>query len=378
MTAQAQQAYIELVSGRRRGLVAGLLRAGLSVLSVGYMAGITVRNAWYRLAPRAAKRVGRPVLSIGNLTTGGTGKTPLTAWLANQLAERGLRVGILLRGYRGRPVRFADENREDAASQWRVESDEAMLLTRLCPKAEVIVDPDRVAGAARAVSRGVDVLLLDDGFQHRRLARDLDIVLVDATCAFGFGRGLPRGLLREPIWSLRRADVIVLTRSDLVDDEKRRRLVEALGKLSGGRPVIQSRHAIVGFADLKGRPVADVDVGAMQAVVFAGLGNFEPFRESVRRLGATVTAAYQYPDHHDYSDEEISQLGEVAERVDANVLVTTEKDAVKLVGRWGSGPTPLLAARLEMAFDDSGAEALMAAVLRALGVDRRENETQKR
>ncbi len=378
MTAQAQQAYIELISGRRRGLVAELLRGGLWVLSLGYMAGVTMRNAWYRLGPKAVKKAGRPVISIGNLTTGGTGKTPLTAWLANQLAERGLRVGILLRGYRGRPVRFADENREDAASQWRVESDEAMLLTRLCPKAEIVVDPDRVAGAERAVSRGVDVLLLDDGFQHRRLARALDIVLVDATSAFGYGRGLPRGLLREPIWSLRRADVIVLTRCDLVDEEKRRRLVEALGKLSGGRPVVQSRHTIVGFADVKGRPVTDVDVGAMQAVVFAGLGNFEPFRESVRRLGATVTAAYQYPDHHDYSDEEIEQLGEVAERVDANVLVTTEKDAVKLVGRWEAGTTPLLAARLEMAFEAAGAELVMTEVTRVVEAKRQNAETQKR
>jgi tetraacyldisaccharide 4'-kinase len=290
----------------------------------------------------------------------------MTAWIAQRLAERERVVGILTRGYRGRPVRFSDETREDAASQWRVESDEASLLARLCPKAIVVIDPDRVAGAERAASRGAEVLVLDDGFQHRRLARDLDIVLIDATAAFGFGYALPRGLLREPLRSLRRAGLIILTRSDLVSDEKRRRLVEAVQRMSGGRPVIAARHRIPGFADLKGRPIAEVDARAMQAVLFAGLGHFDPFRESIERLGATVVAAYQYPDHHDYSDEEISQLNDVCSQLDANALITTEKDAVKLVGRWPDGPAPLLTARLAIEFDAADAEVLGRALDEAL------------
>lgn len=370
MTPRTRRLYLELISGERRGVLSGIARAGLSLAAVFYALAVQLRNAWYRLAPGAVKLAARPVVSVGNITTGGTGKTPMVVWLARRLAEQDLRVGILTRGYRGRAVRFADESREEAASHWRVEADEATLITRLCPRATVIIDPDRVAGAARAVWRGADVLLLDDGFQHRRLARDLDIVLVDATSAFGFGRALPRGLLREPLWSLRRADLIVLTRVDLVSDEKRARLLEALRRMSGGKPVLGARHRLCGFTDVKGRPVTDIDLRAMQAVVFAGLGNFAAFPAGLARLGATVLAAYEYPDHHDYSDEEIAQLVDVAAHQEANALVTTEKDAVKLVGRWPEGGVPLLAARVEIEFE-AGDEAVLADALARVAGGRR-------
>lgn len=362
MTPGGRSYYFDLISGKARGVFADVMRAALWILSLGYLAGVSIRNARYRVFRGAARKATRPVISVGNITTGGTGKTPMTAWIAQRLGNQDRIVGILTRGYRGRPVRFSDESREDAASQWRIESDEAALLTRLCPKAIVVIDPDRVAGAERAASRGAEVLVLDDGFQHRRLARDLDIVLIDATAAFGFGYALPRGLLRESLRGLRRAGLIILTRSDLVSGEKRARLVEAIQRMSGGKPLIVARHHIPGFADVKGRPVGEVDARAMQAVLFAGLGHFDPFRESIERLGATVVAAYQYPDHHDYSDEEISQLTEVCTQLDANALITTEKDAVKLVGRWPDGPVPLLTARLAIEFDAADEAILVRAL----------------
>jgi len=366
MTPGGRSYYLELISGRARGVFADVLRAALWLLSLVYLAGIALRNARYRVFRGAVRRAERPVISVGNITTGGTGKTPMTAWIAQWLAKRDRIVGILTRGYRGRLVRFSDESRDNAVSQWRMESDEAALLARLCPKAIVVIDPDRVAGAERATSRGAEVLVLDDGFQHRRLGRDLDIVLVDATAAFGFGYALPRGLLREPLRGLRRAGLIILTRSDLVSDDKRRRLLEAIARMSGGRPIIVARHHIPGFADVKGRPIAEVDAQAMQAVLFAGLGHFDPFRESIERLGATVVAAYQYPDHHDYSDDEIAQLNDVCSQLDANALITTEKDAVKLVGRWPDGPAPLLTARLTIEFDAADAALLERALDEAL------------
>lgn len=361
---------MELLSGRRRGPLADLLRGALTLFSWLYLGVILVRNALYDSLP-LARRAKRPVISIGNLTTGGTGKTPLAIHVAHALAERGRRVALLTRGYKGRPVRYADEDRDAARTAWRVESDEAMLLKRLCPQAAVHIDPNRARAAQRAIEQGADVLVLDDGFQHRRLARDLDLVLIDALNPFGFGHLLPRGLLREPVRALRRADLLVLTRADEISPPDRDRLTTLLHDVSRGRPLLACRHRIVGFVDVKGRAAPDVDARAMQAVVFAGIGHFEPFVASVERLGARVVAAYRYPDHHDYADDELAQLPDVAARVDANVIVTTEKDAVKLVGRWRDGPVPLLAARLALEFDGDDAarlsDALGAALERSSG-----------
>jgi tetraacyldisaccharide 4'-kinase len=350
--------YFDLISGRTRGPVAGLLRAGLGVLALLYGVVAALRNAWYSTFRRAARRARRPVISIGNLTVGGTGKTPTAVWVARHLIGRGLRVAILMRGYR--PRALPDEPRAPsvggreasfgATQAGRAESDEARLLARLCPEATVIVDPDRTAAAERAVSAGADVLILDDGFQHRRLARDLDVVLIDATLPLGFGRLLPRGLLRERPASLRRADLVIVTRSDALDEAGRAELRADLDRLSGGKPVLASRHRAAGFVDLKGRPVREVEADAMQAVLFAGIGRFSAFVRTAKGLGVRVLAAYEFPDHHEYTAEEMEELPRVAAHLDANVLLTTEKDAVRLAGRWTDGTVPLMALGVEVEF----------------------------
>ena len=195
-------AYLELVAHRRRGLFPDILRALLGVAAVPYAAAVIIRNAYYDFFPRAARRVVVPALSIGNLTVGGTGKTPIAAEIARRLVAQGRKPAILLRGYKAKPSPRAPAESDAASARWREQSDEAMVLTRRCPEALVMVNPDRVVSARRAMQQGADVIVLDDGFQHRRLARDLDIVLIDATAPFGHGHFLPRGLLREPPTSL--------------------------------------------------------------------------------------------------------------------------------------------------------------------------------
>jgi len=306
------------------------------------------------------------VISIGNLTVGGTGKTPMAARIAGLLHQRHRRVAILTRGYKGRATGFDAEQDERSLERMRVESDEALVLKRHCPEATIMVNPDRVAAARRAVQKGFNALVLDDGFQHRRLARSLDIVLVDATSPFGFEHLLPRGLLREPVKSLRRADLIILTRSDEIDDSARRILMARLKRESGGKPVVTAVHRFAGFTDVKGRSVPVEDAGAMQAVVFAGIANFESFRRRVESLGAGVLAAYEYPDHHYYSGEEITALSDVAAEIEANVVLTTEKDAVKLVGRWDDAACRLLVLNLEIEFDEQGVRMLNDAIDKAL------------
>ena len=348
-----------------------MIRGLLSVLSIPYLCAVGLRNAYYRLIKPAARRFPLPVVSIGNITVGGTGKTPVAAHVANLLIRRHRKVAILLRGYKGRPMDLGDSNRKQAAERWRMESDEALVLQRRCPSARVIADPDRVAGARQAVDRGCNAIVLDDGFQHRRMARDLDIVLVDATAPFGFNRVLPRGLLREPLKSLGRSDILVLTRSDEIDKTDKSLLLLRLKQLSGGRPVIQAKHRIVGFTDVKGHAVPVDDPTVMQAVIFAGIANFESFRRSVEAIGVKVLAAYQYPDHHDYTQEELAGLHDVAVGLEANVILTTEKDAVKLVGRWTEGAPAwsdlpegcrLLALQLEIEFDPESEKILSDAI----------------
>jgi tetraacyldisaccharide 4'-kinase len=197
------------------------------------------------------------------------------------------------------------------------------------------------------------------------MARDLEIVLIDATAPFGHGRMLPRGLLREPLAALRRADVVVLTRSNEADATAKADILRAISKASGGKPVAQASHKITGYLDVKGRPVA-ADPTSMQAILFAGIGNFQGFRRCVDRLGVRVLAAYEYPDHHYYSTEEIEGLVDVATTLEANVLLTTEKDAVKLVGRWNDERCRLLALHLEIEFDATGDRILTAALDRVL------------
>lgn len=367
--------YMGLIAGRQRGLAAGFARAFLGLLSVPYGCGVALRNAYYNLVRPAARTLSVPVISVGNITVGGTGKTPIAAHIADLLIQRNRKVALLTRGYRGGPIRFDERRRDLAATKWRMESDEAMVLQRRCPRARIIVDPNRVAAAREAVERGCNVLVLDDGFQHRRLARDLDIVLVDATAPFGHDRLLPRGLLREPVRSLGRADLIILTRSDEIEKGEKALLLVKLKQASRGKPVIQARHRPAGFTDVKGHVIAVGDPTVMQAVIFAGIANFDSFRRSVEGLGIQVVAAYQYPDHHGYTAEEITGLHDVAVSLEANVILTTEKDAVKLVGRWsddtyrsGEGVVTcrLLVVRLEIEFEAEDEQVIGDAISEAM------------
>lgn len=366
MAANLTRAYFDIISEKKRGLGCDLLRVCLAAAAVPYGAAIILRNVYYDLYRKASARPERPVISIGNITTGGTGKTPVTADVACRLVGKGLRVAILLRGYKGGSPRGAESGPGPAREKWGSHSDEALVLKRRCPKAVVIVDPDRAAAARRAVGEGADVILLDDGFQHRRLARDLDIVLVDATAPFGHGHILPRGLLREPASSLRRAGLIILTRSNEIDQATKGILLGTLRRVSGGKPIIEAVHQLTGFMDLKGRALETQDASAIQAVLFAGVGNFESFRRGVERLGVRVVAAYQYPDHHGYTDAEITGLQDVASDLEANAVITTEKDAVKLVGRWSQEAPSLLVAALQIAWDPEGEKAVDAAITHAL------------
>ena len=223
-----EQSHRKLISGQHTGPGAGLLRLLLRMISVGYSFVVRLRNVLYSKGWLKVHHVDATVICVGNITTGGTGKTPLVIWVYNQIISHvrsqisDSRYAILTRGYKAT---------KDSGPKTQDYSDEIAILAKSCPEAKVIVNPDRVTGATKAINEfGAKVLIMDDGFQHRRLARDIDIVTIDATQPFGYGKMLPAGLLREPVTALKRADVVVITRCDQIGetelDELEKRLQE--------------------------------------------------------------------------------------------------------------------------------------------------------
>ena len=252
-----------------------------------------------------------PVISIGNITVGGTGKTPLVIWLYNLLRERNIHCAILTRGYK------ATQNYED----------EPAILTKSCPEARVIVNPDRVTGAAEAVNDfDAKVLIMDDGFQHRRLARDLDIVVIDATCPFGYGKILPAGLLREPVTSLKRADAAVITRCDQRTEAQLAQLEKELQRINPDMIIAKSIHKPICAKSMVGEENSIEELKGKKIFAFCGIGNPDAFLDTIKELGTNLVGSKVYNDHYHYGDKCLADIYEQARHLKADLILTTQKD----------------------------------------------------
>ncbi len=348
--------YEAVISGERRGIAAFCARGLLAGLSVAYAPIIGLRNAWYNLG-WGVWRLPVPVISVGNITVGGTGKTPMAAWLCRHLADRGGRPAVVARGYKAKKGKRPDE---------------LAMLERHCREAGFVAYRDRVAGAFLAAEKlGARTIILDDGFQHRRLARDLDIVLIDATRPFGYERLIPRGLLRESLRSLCRADLLVITRANQVEPAELASLRDALGRLAPGKPILGAVHRPGGFHKLDGRPVPTPDTGR-RVFLFAGIARPAAFQQTVRRLGFAPVGSRWYSDHYDYRPADVPSLVTAAREARADLLLTTEKDAVKLAALRTDWPMRVLALHVEIEFLDDGATIMAAAVDRVVsGTEKR-------
>ena len=363
--------YHRLISGRQRGPVASVLRCGLTLLSWPYGAVVGIRNAYYDRTDRGVRRASAPVISVGNLVAGGTGKTPMVIWILQRLAELRRRPAVLMRGYGAGAGGCCRANQALQDAIHGCENDEAREIRRRCPRADLVIDPDRVAGADKAAAMGCDVLVMDDGFQHRRLARDLNIVLIDATDPFSAGL-LPRGMRREPVQSLGRADVVVVTRADQVTGEVLQTLRRQLVELAPDAPLLAARHHPIELCDQAGRCDPDMPVDAMadrRAWVFASLGNPTAFIATVEGMGFEVTGRRFHPDHHTCSDAELDGMAIQAGQAGAEVVLTTEKDAVKLPPDRPDWPAPLRVVRVGIEFLDDDAETMNRLIGRTVGAD---------
>jgi len=317
--------FRDLVSGRRRGAMATALRGILTAAEVPYAWAVRRRNRRYDRRAQTVCRVDVPVVSVGNLTLGGTGKTPMVEWIVRRLVEQGKVVGIISRGY--------------AAQSGP--NDEARELAGKLPGVPHVQNPDRVAAARRAIREfGCQVLVLDDAFQHRRIARDLDLVLLDALEPFGFDHVFPRGTLREPLEGLIRANVIALSRADLLTAEQRAAVRDRVTKLSRDAIWVEVVHAPVALVTASGMANQASGTVAVQhplevlrgrrVLAFCGLGNPAGFRHTLEVCGYDVVEFHEFPDHHAFGPSELSFLTAAARQAGAEALVCTQKDLVKI------------------------------------------------
>lgn len=309
-------AFKDLVSGRRRGLAAAALRALLRAAEAPYAAAVRQRNRRYDLGRAEICRVGVPVVSVGNLTLGGTGKTPMVEWIARWFRERGVRVSIVSRGY----------GAEDGSR-----NDEALELEQKLPDVPHLQNVDRVVGASTAIEEfESQVVLLDDGFQHRRLQRDLDIVLLDALEPLGFGHVVPRGTLREPLSGLSRASAVVLSRADLVDESERLRIRGIVMQYAPQAAWCEVRHVPRMLLNSFGTEAELSSLAGKRVAGFCGLGNPAGFRRTLEGLGCTIVEFREFPDHHNYTRADIDALAQLAASSGAEAIICTHKDLVKV------------------------------------------------
>ncbi len=336
-----------------------------------YLAGARVRNALFDRGIWRPQKAGLPVLSIGNIVAGGTGKTPATLWAAQALGRDGRRVAIVSRGHGG--VRTRDPllvRRGDALlATAREAGDEPFLMAETGAAPIVAVGRDRVAAAALAREAGAEVIVLDDGFQHRWLARDLDIVLLDARDPLGGGRGLPAGLLREPPGGVARAGLILLTRSprewlvpNLLDE--RALPVSVRETFHRARvpvpPVAAAAHRPEGLTLADGERVPAGWLDGRDVVAVSGIARPASFVAMLEALGAHVVERFDYPDHHPFEESDLEAISAAARRGGGAVIVTTAKDAI----RWPAGAPD--AAVLRVDFHVPAADEVLAVVRRAL------------
>jgi tetraacyldisaccharide 4'-kinase len=304
-----------------------ILRWLLWPFSLLYGAAVLVRAWLYRKGILRQKRLNAVVISVGNLTTGGTGKTPLVMELAQRLCDRGKRVGILSRGYRGGVRTGQGAAKSPDADSAVILSDETWMMQRhLGAHVRLGVGADRYAHGVKLEREGIEWLLLDDGFQHLRLARDADILLIDSRDPFGSGHLLPAGRLREPKSAMRRADLIVITRSEHAP------ALESVVRRYTPAPIF---YATIELKEiyLEGRGTGDqrtADWLGKRMFVFCGIGNPAAFVENVGHWGMDVAGHMAFRDHHRYTAADLAQIERRATAAGAEALMCTEKDSYNL------------------------------------------------
>ncbi|MHC4075547.1 MAG: tetraacyldisaccharide 4'-kinase [Planctomycetota bacterium] len=309
-----QYEYKKLISGRKKGIGAAFLRLFLALVSLIYAATISLRNFLYSAGLLKSAKPDVPVICIGNITTGGTGKTPLVIWLANHISQNH-RCAVITRGYK------TTQNY----------TDEPALIAQSCPCNAVIVNPDRLASAREAVNKyQAQVLIADDAFQHRRLKADLNIVTIDATEPFGYGKMLPAGLLREPLGCLARADAIVITRCDQVQPDQLDHIEKKIKSINPNFVIAKSIHSPICAESFNDQTITIEQLKTKKIFAFCGIGNPDAFLQTIKNLELNLVGSRIFNDHHQYTTACLGQICNQAQNLKVDIILTTQKDRTKI------------------------------------------------
>ena len=342
-----------ILHGGDKSLGAALLRGLLAPLAWLHQIGLEIYLLPFRLGIRKRYRLPVPVIAIGNLTSGGTGKTPMAALLAAHLRDSGRRVALLSRGHggsgeSGHLPRIVSDGEHILLTPTEA-GDEPVLLARLLPNVPVVIGRDRRASGRLAVERfAPEILVCDDALQYWQLERDLNIVLLDARRPFDNGCVLPRGLLREPPSHLARAGIVVLTRADRATPADLAAAKAQITRYAPNAPLFAAIHAPLGW--IRAAEDGLLPINALRgksALAFSGIADSAAFIETVRSLGVTVAETSDFGDHHAYTAEDAARLAR-----SASLSVTTEKDLVKVATLWPENGPPLYALRVGMKIEN--------------------------
>ena len=317
-----------------------ILLVFLKGLSYIYGFGLRVNLWMYKAGILSARKLDCCVISIGNITVGGTGKTPTAQRVAMTIKNMGYRVVVLNRGYRAhwdKPIGVVSDGEKIYMNSYEA-GDEAYLMAKTMPGIPVVIGRNRDVTGSYAVEKlNAEVIIMDDGFQHWQLKRDMDIVLVDTQNLFGNGVLLPGGAMREPLSHLNRADILLFTRSDRSSQLTRAGLEESIRQYNKTAPIVESIHHAKEFVEIadwykeiQEKPVLLEELKGKRVVVFSAIGNPSSFEQNVSGCGLDIVEAIRYPDHHDYDMPEMQYIGERARELKAEALITTGKDAVKI------------------------------------------------
>lgn len=324
------------------GIVAAFMKALLLVLSWPY--GLAVRVLILMRSSRP-KKAGCPVISVGNITVGGTGKTSLVEFICRYLKNNGHKPAVVTRGYK--KPRLAGRLPQSA---YETMGDEPYMLQRNLRDVLVIVDADRLRGARQAHDYyGVDTIVLDDGFQQWGIKKDLDIVAIDATDPFGNRNMLPRGILREPLSSLKRADILVLTKTNLNPDNQD--IKDFLSRINPGALIVEGAHQPLGcyFLGREKEMLTTDFLKGKTLTLFSGIADPDSFESLVLSLGGQVGLVFTFDDHHRYTKDDIEGVVTASRKKGISVIVTTEKDSVRLRSACpAAGNIAILVLRIEL------------------------------
>ncbi|MEN7973294.1 MAG: tetraacyldisaccharide 4'-kinase [Verrucomicrobiota bacterium] len=343
---QLETYLLDVIEGRRKGKTATMLRGALRTLSMIFAVVVQVRLWLYKHRIIRPNTLGCQVISVGNLTVGGTGKTPVVEVFARNLQQQGRKVAILSRGYKSKelpflqkmtqrittgkietPPRVVSDGKRLLLDSWTA-GDEPYMLASNLPEVAVVVDKDRVKAGKYAIKElGCDTLILDDGFQYLTLGHRLDIALVDRTNPFGGGYLLPRGLLREPMRNIKRAGFIFITKCA---EGGAPELKEQLRRLNPHAEISECRHAAKYLKDVFGETTYDLDkLKGMKIAAVSAIAVPESFENALRAFGAEIVYARRFSDHHRFSQQEIINTINRSIKRGADAILTTEKDAVR-------------------------------------------------